>query len=172
MAFLLDQHVLLGLSNANVAVGHSQRAEGVFPSIAVATWIGAFATALLGIYATHALIKQRRESRRAQAERVFAQVQELGGKYSVFVANTSDRPIYDVGVTISGHHGTTMHYERELPDVISHLMPSEKIEVPREGPTEVADGFSPGEISAAIRFRDAAGHRWHTTDRGELREIG
>ncbi len=145
--------------------------------ITVATWILALVTALLVIYARKAYLAQRqqlrdqralnakqvRDSRRAQAERVFTRVQELpNGEYSVCAVNRSDSPIYEVRVILNA-------YKSDFSD-FSELMPGEEIEVSQEGPIKL-DDFNPCEISAAIRFRDAAGVRWQATDQGELQEV-
>jgi hypothetical protein len=154
MSSLPDHFVSLGVTNANDAIRHALRVYGMPSSNAVANWITALATVLLvvgalltALYARRTYLSQTRKARRAQAESVFTQVQELSeGKYRISVVNASSQPIYDLGVVVNGE-GATL----KLPGIIAYLMPGEQVELPREAPIKF-DGFSLGEISATVRF--------------------
>jgi hypothetical protein len=177
MSFLPAQFISLGIINANVAIGYASHLDSMPSSVTVANWTTALATVLLvvgalltAIYARRTYITQSEHSRRAQAESVFVRVLELAESgYRVSAINMGNQRIYDLGVTVSGQ-GATLNYESVLPDTVSDLMPGEEIQLPREAPIKLA-GFNPGEVSATLRFRDAAGSRWQVTDRGQLTEL-
>jgi hypothetical protein len=157
---------------------------------AVATWIGALATVglLIGAgftvyYARNAfreqsdqvkLLKKQDERdvqqrRSAQAAQVYVfiprgQQAEAAAELTARIHNASQQPVYDLEMT--WHEGQNPKNQIGDPKKRDRLMPDESLPF---SPTATM-GSSTDGIGVTAEFRDAAGVRWRTNDRGELTE--
>lgn len=120
-------------------------------------------------------LRDRDERHRDQAARLFTWVEITYGQpdqlYRVHVKNASDRPVYNLTVTLHGLRGAVPASLSFEPDAsVSSLMPGDEIALPSDGPVPWDAATGPGGVWSRAWFHDAAEVRWTVTSRGEIAE--
>lgn len=107
------------------------------------------------------------ELRRAQACKVFIDLDRSGSRVSTAVRNSSDQPVYDL--YLIWQLGTV---RLGKPDRLARLLPGDQVCFERG--SEAADGDAPADataINAFLTFRDSAGVRWTVREDGTLSDV-
>jgi hypothetical protein len=117
--------------------------------------------------------QERGQKRRDQATRVFTWVdviQSQPPRYRVSVHNASDRPVYNIGVTVQYRRGTESGSYRYQSEPVSSLMPGRTKRIPAEGDVELPEPTGPAAVSSTVYFYDAAEVAWMATSSGKISE--
>jgi hypothetical protein len=107
------------------------------------------------------------ERRRAQACKIFIELDRSQDRVSATVRNSSDQPVYDL--YLIWQLGTV---RMGKPDRVARLFPGDKSCFERG--SEAADADAPADptaISAFLTFRDSAGVRWTVREDGTLSDM-
>ena len=107
------------------------------------------------------------ERRRAQACKVFIELDRSGDPVTATVLNRSDQPVYDL--YLIWQLGTV---RMGKPDRLARLLPGEPASFKRG--SEAAEGETPADptaINAFLTFRDSAGVRWTVREDGTLSDV-
>ena len=107
------------------------------------------------------------ERRRAQACKVFIELDRGERAAAAAVRNSSDQPVYDLYVI--WQLGTT---RMGKPDRAARLLPGSQVSFERK--YEPGDGEAPADptaINAFLTFRDTAGIRWTVREDGTLSDL-
>jgi hypothetical protein len=117
--------------------------------------------------------QDRKQKHRDQATRVFTWVGVIRGQstlYYVAVHNASDRPVYNLGVTVQYRQGTESGSYRYQSEPVTALMPGKTERIPAEGGVELPGPTDPAAVSSTAYFYDAAEVAWAATSRGKISE--
>jgi hypothetical protein len=115
----------------------------------------------------------REQKRRDQATRVFTWVGVIQGQptlYYVAVHNASDRPIYNVGVTVQYRRGGDSGSYTFQSEPVTALMPGITEQIPTEEGVELPWPTDPAAVSSTAYFYDAAEVSWTVTSSGKISE--
>ncbi len=116
--------------------------------------------------------QDREQKRRDQATRVFTWVrviQDQPTRYQVAVHNASDRPVYNLGVTVQYRQGTkTGSYT--YPEPVTALLPGNTERFQETAGVELPWPADPAEVSSTAYFSDAAEVAWTATSQGRISE--
>jgi hypothetical protein len=107
------------------------------------------------------------ERRRAQACKVFIELDRSQDRVSATARNSSDQPVYDL--YLIWQLGTV---RMGKPDRLARLLPGDKTCFERG--SEAADADAPADpsaINAFLTFRDSAGVRWTVREDGTLSDV-
>jgi hypothetical protein len=117
--------------------------------------------------------RDREQRHRDQAVRVFTWAEEIQAdpaRYRVLVSNASDRPVYDLQVSLRRTPATQSATYNFQEDPVAVLMPGDTARIPPEGGTQWQGLPAAGETWSQAWFTDAADVNWTVTSRGEITE--
>lgn len=120
--------------------------------------------------------RDRQERHRDQATRIFAHTDTIDGRpalYRVQVTNASDRPIYNLIVTLHCLRGTEPAIYSFDSETWTALLPGAVAKLPADGdgiPWDAPTG--PGGVWSKAWFTDAAEVQLTVTSKGEISERG
>lgn len=117
--------------------------------------------------------QDREQKRRDQATRVFTWVnvaQDHPRLYYVTVRNASDRPVYNLGVSLQYRRGADSGSYRYQSEPVTTLMPGQTERIPAERGVELPGPADPSAVSSTVYFYDAADVAWTVTSDGKISE--